>query len=313
MHDSLINVRGIRKCYGAICAVDGIDLEIGAGEIYGLIGHNGAGKSTLMRIMLGLVRPDAGTAQIMGREVWGADFRDLRRSFGYLPENVVFYDNLSGIETMGFFAGLKGADPRTCLPLLERMGLRAVSSRPVRGYSRGMRQRLGFAQALLGNPSLLFLDEPTAGLDPGGIRDFYSILAELKEQGVTVLLSSHNLAELQDRLDRLALIRLGRVQAAGSVSSLCEHLTLPVQVEFRCAPNMLDGVRAAMSVFPDCRLSVDSDGGTLACPRARKMEILNTLIAVPGVIDIHLREPTLEDVYLGYAENNLAGDDHAPH
>lgn len=313
MRASVINVRGIRKCYGDICAVDGIDLDIDAGEIYGLIGHNGAGKSTLMRIMLGLIRPDAGAVQIMGREVLGEGFRDVRRSVGYLPENVIFYDNLSGIETMRFYAGLKGADPRSCLPLLEKVGLGAARSRPVRGYSRGMRQRLGFAQALLGNPSLLFLDEPTAGLDPGGIRDFYGILEELKEQGVTVLLSSHNLAELQDRLDRLAMIRLGRVQAAGSVSSLSEKLTLPVQVEFRSAPNTLATVRAAMAVFSDCPLSCDGDGGTLACPRARKMEILNALLSVPGVIDIHVREPTLEDVYLGYAENILAGDDHAPH
>ena len=202
LRDSVIKVHGAVKHYGGIHAVDGVDLEVQAGEVYGLIGHNGAGKSTLIRIMLGLIKPDAGEVQIMGREARGESFRDVRRSIGYLPENVIFYDNLSGLETMRFFAGLKGADPKTCVTLLAKVGLGDARSRPVRDYSKGMRQRLGFAQALLGNPRLLFLDEPTAGLDPGGVREFYEILAEFKHQGVTVILSSHNLRSEERRVGK---------------------------------------------------------------------------------------------------------------
>lgn len=308
MREPVIKVRGALKRYGAIRAVDGIDLDVQEGEVYGLIGHNGAGKSTLIKIMLGLVKPDAGEVHIMGRPARGEDFRDVRRRIGYMPENVIFYDNLSGLETMRFFAGLKGADLKTCVVLLEKAGLGDALKRPVRGYSKGMRQRLGFAQALLGNPRLLFLDEPTAGLDPGGVREFYEILAELKQQGVTVVLSSHNLAEIQDRLDRLALIQLGSLQATGTVQSLREALTLPVQVRLRFSAGGETALRTVLSRFPECPLQLDGDEGTVACARRQKMEILAALMALPEIIDVHIREPSLADVYLGYAENSTNGN-----
>ena len=311
MREPVIKVHGAFKRYGAIRAVDGIDLDVQEGEVYGLIGHNGAGKSTLIRIMLGLIKPDAGEVHIMGRTTGGEDFRDVRRRVGYMPENVILYDNLSGLETMRFFAGLKGADPKTCVVLLEKVGLGDALHRPVRGYSKGMRQRLGFAQALLGNPRLLFLDEPTAGLDPGGVRDFYKILAELKQQGVTVVLSSHNLAEIQDRLDRLALIRLGSLQATGTVQNLREALTLPVQVSLRFSAGGESNIRASLSRFPECALKLNGTDGSVECARAHKMEVLAALMALPEIIDVHIHEPSLADVYLGYAENSFNGNNHA--
>lgn len=313
MREPVIKVRGALKRYGAIRAVDGINLDVQEGEVYGLIGHNGAGKSTLIKIMLGLIRPDAGTVHIMDRATGGEDFRDVRRCVGYLPENVILYDNLSGLETMRFFAGLKGADAKTCVVLLEKVGLGDALQRPVRGYSKGMRQRLGFAQALLGNPRLLFLDEPTAGLDPGGVREFYAILAELKQQGVTVVLSSHNLAEIQNRLDRVALIRLGSLQATGTVQSLREALTLPVQVRLRFLPGGESNIRASLSRFSECALKLDGTGGSVECARTQKMEVLAALMALPEIIDVHIREPSLEDVYLGYTENSFNGNNHARH
>jgi len=313
LREPVIKVRGALKRYGAIRAVDGINLDVQEGEVYGLIGHNGAGKSTLIKIMLGLIRPDAGTVHIMDRATGGEDFRDVRRCVGYLPENVILYDNLSGLETMRFFAGLKGADAKTCVVLLEKVGLGDALQRPVRGYSKGMRQRLGFAQALLGNPRLLFLDEPTAGLDPGGVREFYAILAELKQQGVTVVLSSHNLAEIQNRLDRVALIRLGSLQATGTVQSLREALTLPVQVRLRFLPGGESNIRASLSRFSECALKLDGTGGSVECARTQKMEVLAALMALPEIIDVHIREPSLEDVYLGYTENSFNGNNHARH
>jgi Cu-processing system ATP-binding protein len=311
LREPVIKVHGALKHYGAIRAVDGIDLDVQEGEVYGLIGHNGAGKSTLIKIMLGLIKPDAGTVHIMGRATGGEDFRDVRRRVGYMPENVILYDNLSGIETMRFFAGLKRADPKSCVVLLEKVGLGDARQRPVRGYSKGMRQRLGFAQALLGNPRLLFLDEPTAGLDPGGVREFYDILAELKQQSVTVVLSSHNLAEIQNRLDRLALMRLGSLQATGTVQNLREALTLPVQVRLRFSPGRESNIRASLSRFPECALKLDGTGGSVECARTHKMEILAALMALPEIIDVHIREPSLEDVYLGYADNSTNGNNHA--
>ncbi|MGE8376572.1 MAG: ABC transporter ATP-binding protein, partial [Diaphorobacter nitroreducens] len=215
-----ISLRGVSKHYGALHAVDGVDLDIPKGEIFGLIGHNGAGKSTLFKMMLGLVKPTQGTLLIAGAQVGGRGFRAARRQLGYLPENVVLYDNLDGLETLRFFARLKSAPLAQCADILERVGLAHAGKRPVREYSKGMRQRLGFAQALLGSPRVLFLDEPTNGLDPQAIRDFYTTLRGLQAEGVTMVITSHILAELQERVDRLAILSAGRIQALGSVQQL---------------------------------------------------------------------------------------------
>ena len=190
-----IEIQGTVKHFGPTRAVDGVDLTVRTGELFGLIGHNGAGKTTLFKMMLGLLPPTRGDIRIDGQPVCGDAFREVRRRIGYLPESLALYDNLSGLEIMQFFARLKNADLASCLPLLEKVGLADAARRRVRGYSKGMRQRLGFAQALLGSPRLLFLDEPTNGLDPQGIREFYQLLRELREQGVTALLSSHILAK----------------------------------------------------------------------------------------------------------------------
>lgn len=205
------------KYYGEVLAVDGMILTIHKGETLGLIGHNGAGKSTLFKMMLGLIPQTSGEININGTSVNGGAFRELRRSIGYLPENVVFYENLTGLETLQFFASLKGCKLNTCLPLLEKLGLAHAAHRRVDGYSKGMRQRLGFAQALLGKPRILFLDEPTTGLDPEAIREFYTILQELNAQGVTVVITSHILSEIQERVQRLAVLKSGKLHALGKI------------------------------------------------------------------------------------------------
>jgi len=164
--DKLIEILGVHKRYAAVNAVNGVNLDIATGELFGLIGHNGAGKTTLFKMMLGLLPVSAGEIRIGGHAVRGEAFRQVRRSIGYLPESLALYDNLSGLETLHFFARLKGADLASCPALLEQVGLGAAAGQRVRNYSKGMRQRLGFAQALLGSPRLLFLDEPINGLDP---------------------------------------------------------------------------------------------------------------------------------------------------
>ena len=226
----------MHKHYGALHAVDGIDLRVERGEIFGLIGHNGAGKSTLFKMILGLVPATSGDIRVSGATVQGRDFRAARRHLGYLPENVVLYDNLNGLETLHFFARLKGAPLSQCQALLDRVGLAHAGKRSVREYSKGMRQRLGFAQALLGSPRVLFLDEPTNGLDPQAIRDFYATLRGLQAEGVTMVITSHILAELQERVDRLAILSAGRIQALGSVQQLREQTRMPLSFELDIAP-----------------------------------------------------------------------------
>lgn len=301
---TVVEVTGAVKRFGEIHAVDGVDLTVREGEVLGVIGHNGAGKSTLFRLMLGLLAQDQGQIRLLGEAVRGPRFREVRRAIGYLPENVVFYDNLSGAETLHFFAELKGAGTGEIRALLERVGLGAAAGRPVRGYSKGMRQRLGFAQALLGHPRLLLLDEPTNGLDPRGIREFYAMLAELKSGGVTVLLSSHNLAEIEERVDRLALMRLGRLQAVGTVQKLREELELPIRIHVTIEAAAAERVRTRVAAVADCRFTLNGTDGFIHCVRERKMAVLAALAGAEGAVrDVQIREPSLEDVFLGYAEN----------
>lgn len=291
------------KHFGEVRAVDSVDLDVERGEIFGLIGHNGAGKTTLFKAMLGLLPISAGEIRISGQAVRGEAFRQVRRSIGYLPENVVFYDNLTGAETLQFFARLKGAARSECTALLDKVGLAHAAARRVRGYSKGMRQRLGFAQAMLGNPTLLFLDEPTTGLDPEGIREFYGILREMKSNGATIILTSHILAEIQERVDRLAIMREGRIRALGTVQSLREQMDLPLTFIVRLHDReSVETLRTALTDLPIEALSGDADRIEVRCGREAKMAVLEALSALDGhVADIHVREPSLEDVFLGYA------------
>ncbi len=301
--DAAVALRGVSKHYGALHAVDGVDLDIPRGEIFGLIGHNGAGKSTLFKMMLGLVPATQGSIVVGGAQVGGRDFRAARRHLGYLPENVVLYDNLSGLETLRFFARLKHAPQTQCQAVLERVGLQHAGQRPVREYSKGMRQRLGFAQALLGQPRVLFLDEPTNGLDPQAIRDFYATLRGLQADGVTVIITSHILAELQERVDRLAIMAAGKVQAVGSVQALREQTQMPLCFTIDLTPQ--DATEA-------CRLLAQATGITpevlptglrLRCPRTHKMAVLAALAPLGArVQDLKMLEPSLEDVFFGFAD-----------
>jgi Cu-processing system ATP-binding protein len=297
--ETLVEVRGVGKHYGAVHALDGIDLDIARGEVFGLIGHNGAGKSTLFKAMMGLLAPTSGEIRIDGVAVSGADFREVRRHIGYLPENVVFYDNLSALETLHFFARLKGVASPDCRALLERVGLGAAAARRIREYSKGMRQRLGFAQALLGQPRLLFLDEPTNGLDPDGIREFYGILNELRAKGVTIVLTSHILAEIQQRVDRLAIIAAGRLRAVGGLAELRGQADLPLWFDVDCAMDARAAVRAALCQLP---VTVHEQGSLLRleCAREHKLAVLAALGRLEGQLrDVSLREASLEELFFG--------------
>ena len=301
--DAAITLRGVVKHYGAVHDVDGVDLDIRRGEVFGLIGHNGAGKSTLFKMMLGLVNPGAGEIRIQGVPVDGRNFRRVRRGIGYLPENIVLYDNLSGLETLRFMARLKGAPRAECEAALERVGLGPAAQRAVREYSKGMRQRLGFAQALLGRPQVLFLDEPTTGLDPEAIRAFYATLAQLRGDGVTIVLTSHILAELQERVDRLAIMAGGRVQALGSVQELREGMALPLRLEVRASEAGADRVRDALAPLPVHGVRWLGTQLHARCSREAKMPILAALLALgASVLDLKVHEPSLEDVFFGFAD-----------
>lgn len=292
-----IVLRDVVKHYGAVHAVDGISLQLHEGEMFGLIGHNGAGKSTLFKMMLGLIPATRGTIEVAGATVGTAAFRAARRRIGYLPENLVLYDNLSGLETLRFFARLKDVDASECPALLDRFGLAHAAQRPVREYSKGMRQRLGFAQALLGTPRVLFLDEPSNGLDPAALRDVHAVLRDRKADGVTIVITSHILSELQERVDRLALLANGKVQAVGSVDALRARHDLPLHVRVRIVPGTLPLIQRRLETLPEVALHGAGVHFQMQCPRDSKMTLVGLL--TDCVDDLRIDEPTLEDVFFG--------------
>jgi Cu-processing system ATP-binding protein len=298
----IVEGRGVSRHFGVIRAVDGVDLDIRTGELFGLIGHNGAGKSTLFKMMLGLLPLSGGEIHIDGETVSGRNFRNVRRKIGYLPENLSLYDNLTGLETLHFFARLKGADVRQCPDRLERVGLAHAANRRVREYSKGMRQRLGFAQSLLGEPRLLFLDEPTNGLDPEAIREFFTILRDLQAEGVTMILTSHILADIQERVDRLAIMKNGKIQSCGSVQALRETVNLPLILEIGGAASASQ-VAQALDGLPVISIESRHDRLWVKLPREAKMPALAQLMAMGDAMqDLHVREPSLEDVFFGLEE-----------
>ncbi len=301
MKEPLIRTEEVTKTYGEVEALRGVSVEIHRGEVFGLIGPNGAGKTTLFRILLGLTRPTSGRVVVEGLDVSGGWPRRLKGALGYLPENVAFYPHLTGLETLLFYARLKGCRREDIPPVVERVGLGGdVLERRVGEYSKGMRQRLGLAQALLGGPSILFLDEPTGGLDPEGIEDFYRIILGLKEEGVTVVMTSHVLREIQDRVDRLGIIAGGRLLAVGTVRDLKRNLSLEctIALTIRSGREEIERLAAHRGgkdfVF---------EGGVLlfTCSHEAKMDVIRAVMERgEEILDMEIIEPSLEDVFLTY-------------
>ena len=220
MSEPVIETRGLSKAYGAVKALDDFSLTIPRGRVYGVLGPNGAGKSTLFRILLGLIRPTAGEARVMGGPV--GDVGAMRR-MGSMIETPRFPPYMTArqvLEWVSLGHGL-GADRAAIAAWLERVGLTAAADRKVRGFSVGMAQRLGVAAALMTRPELIILDEPTSGMDPPGIQEMRALIRSLADDdGVTVVIASHQLAEVQKLCDRVAIMNKGRLSAEGAVADL---------------------------------------------------------------------------------------------
>ena len=215
-----IEARGLVKRYGELVAVDNVDLTVRGGDVYGYLGPNGAGKTTSLRMLLGLIRPDGGSARLFGRDplIEGARALDGVAGFVEAPR---FYPYMSGRKNLEFVAALDGNGAAGRIDAaLDTVDLADRAKDKVGGYSHGMRQRLGIAGALLRDPQLLLLDEPTTGLDPAGMRDMRILIRRLAGQGITVLLSSHLMGEVEDLCDRVAIVRRGRVVYEGALDEL---------------------------------------------------------------------------------------------
>lgn len=294
--DNTVEVIDVTKRYPTGWALNQVSALFPKGCVIGLLGHNGAGKSTLIKLILGLISPSTGQIRLFGCPPEGHGSRKLRAGVAYLPENVAFYGSLTGREVIEYFAALKQVPRQQGWHLLERTGLTEAANRRVSTYSKGMRQRLGLAQALLGAPELLLLDEPTTGLDPMATLDFYALIGELKAEGKTIIISSHLLAELEPHLDHAVILGHGCVLAQGTVEQMRESAGLPVTISVRTAgegmPEMSSLSELGVTVRSQWQSHVELD-----VPAGNKLLAVRELMKIPALTDIDVREPTLASLY----------------
>lgn len=228
MENPIIQLKDLSKSYGAVKAVDGLNLEVHKGEIFGLLGPNGAGKTTTILMMLGLTEPTSGSVQVCGYQSTSHPIA-VKRKVGYMPDSLGFYDQMTALDNLMYTARLNGLNEneamKQALETMETVGLMADKDQKTAAYSRGMKQRLGLAEVLIKKPEVIILDEPTLGIDPTGVKDFLVLIKSLsKEQGITVLLSSHHLHHVQQVCDRVGIFVKGKLLAQGNIEALSKAL-----------------------------------------------------------------------------------------
>jgi len=290
-----IEVKHVSKRYGKIEAVRDVTLDLAPGEATALVGRNGAGKTTLLKLMLGVVHPTAGTIRVLGDNPAAGEFA-ARRKLGYLPENVSFNAALTGGEILSFYARLKGEPVAKALGLLDRVGLGSVSARRVATYSKGMRQRLGLAQALIGEPQVLLLDEPTTGLDPELRLSLYEMVQALRDRDATVVLSSHALAELGEHADRVVIMSHGAMVAHGSINELRRIARLPAKIRLTVFGEM-ETIRNWLGGADKWR-QLNGQVVEIDATPDRKIELLRRATDVGAPVkDVDVMQPTLDQIY----------------
>jgi ABC-2 type transport system ATP-binding protein len=294
-----IEIDGLTKRFGDVVAVDNLSLRIKEGEIFGFLGPNGAGKSTTIDIMLDFIRPTDGTVTVLGHDAQ-TEGEAVRRRTGVLPDAYHVYDRLTGIQHIEFVLEMKGVDEDP-MALLERVRIADAADRKAGGYSKGMRQRLVLAMALVGDPDLLVLDEPSTGLDPNGAREMREIIREENDRGTTIFFSSHVMEQVEAVCDRVAIIDRGQLVAVDTIDGL-RDATETGETLYIYASEINDGIVEQVSELDgvgsasvdDGRLRVTVDG-------VSKFAVLHTIDAnVVPIQDFSVAKSSLEDLFVRY-------------
>ncbi len=295
MMTSTLTISRLTKRFQGVDALTDVSLTVAPGERVALLGHNGAGKSTMMKIILGLIPATSGDVAVCDAAPGSAA---ARAAVAYLPENAAFHPALTGEEQLRHYLRLRGENPALAMGLLDKVGLAHAARRRIGTYSKGMRQRVGLAQALIGQPRLLVLDEPTSGLDPVSRREFYALLDDLAAQGASILLSSHALTEVEARTDRIVILSRGRLVAEGTLADLRRRADLPVTLHVTAR----NGHAAAIAArLPGAILL---DGALhLTCAQGDKLETLGRIAGLGDMVaDLDVLPPSLEDLYAHFSQ-----------
>ena len=277
-------------------ALTDINFSLDAGKTLALLGHNGAGKSTLIKLILGLIQPSQGEILLMGNHPSTLRCNN-HLSVGYLPENVSFYENMTGKEMLEYFASLKKVSKAEAKRILAEFGLEYAQHQQVRTYSKGMRQKLGLAQATLANPQILLLDEPTVGLDPLASAFLYQKMRELKQQGCTVIVCTHELGLVENEMDVALILGQGQLLAKGTLTDLRVSSELKIKIRFNDCWDRIE---------KDPYLSQFLSGDQtpfLACDLLTKQQIIQYLVQQKSIFDFSIKEPDLVDIFHFYMDN----------
>ncbi|RLV59922.1 ABC transporter ATP-binding protein [Parashewanella curva] len=288
----IVELTNVNKHYDKVKALQGINLKVMPGEVLGLFGHNGAGKTTMMKLILGIIKATSGTVNVLNADPISSQAFESRKHIGYLPENVSFYDHLTGKEVLTYFARLKKVPKQQITDLLEQVGLTHAMNRAVKTYSKGMRQRLGLAQAFLGQPKLLLLDEPTVGLDPIATQEFYQSVDKLKSTGASIILCSHVLPGVEQHIDKAIIISGGKPLAQGSLQELRQQAQLPVTIKTQG----LNGALVTDERFGDFVVAADE----LKVPEEKNLEVVKQLLEMNNISNLQVLPADLEQVYQYY-------------
>ena len=303
-----IELRGVTKEFTDVTAVRNLDLTVENGEVYGFLGPNGAGKSTTIDMLLDLVRPTSGSVRVLNEDVAESGVA-IRQRTGVLPDGFSVYDRLTGRQHVEFAIQSKATDEDPDA-LLDRVGILADADRPAGGYSKGMRQRLALAMALVGEPELLILDEPSSGLDPAGAKEMREIVEAEANRGATVFFSSHILEQVDAVCDRVGILRDGELVAEDSVEGLRAAVGGEETLSITVGDVSDDTVSTVQSLEGVSRVDRDGDALVVSCVDDAKTRVIGTLEdADVAVNDFHTREASLEDLFLAYTEGDAAPSD----
>jgi ABC-2 type transport system ATP-binding protein len=302
---AVIETEGLTKHYGPVVAVEDLTLRIAPGEVYGMLGPNGSGKTTTILMLLGLTDPTSGTVRVLGHDPSRHPLA-VKRRVGYLPDSVGFYDDLTARENLRYTARLNGLSRAEAEARIEealaRVGLTQVADRRVGAFSRGMRQRLGLADVLLKRPEIAILDEPTAGLDPEAAHEFLDLIRGLKAQGITVLLASHLLHQVQAVCDRVGLFSRGRMVLEGTFESLADRI-LGGAYRIHLEIARPDGLEPALRSIPGVSRVVQERPGRfrLEAQQDCRAEVARQVVTRGAdLLSLTLERPTLDEVYTRY-------------